>query len=409
MDIESAAPLIAEAAAESRGISRLLEHMPIALWEVDARSPATVFERLKADGVTDIAGYLRNEPQLVEFALDTVMVTRLNRAAMQMLGEEDASEYPRSVRHIFQATPDAAIRVMTAHFEGRRNHVEELRIDSFDDRSIDVLFLVTFPQSPEPMDVTFIAMLDITDRLAAEANLRRLQADLAHASRVATLGELATSMAHEIKQPLGAIVMNGGTSLRWLAGETPNIPKARMLIERMMESATQATDIINRIRVMASKHVPQPAALSINEIVETSLRFVGHDALEKGVAIRPALDPDLPHVMGDRVQLQQVAVNLVVNAMQAIDHGRSRRREVLVSTVLREDGRVQLTVQDTGPGIPLEHIGRLFEGFFTTKSTGMGLGLTICESIVRSFDGEIEVENVEGGGASFRIVLPAAA
>jgi len=396
-----------EQADEMETFSRLLKHIPIALWQVDSTSPAEVFEKLKADGVEDIEAYLLQNPHLIEFACDTVMVRRANTAALSLIGQTDEAFYPKSVRHIFEATPQAAVRVMVAHFTGRRTHIEELRINATDGRVVDVLFLVTFPRPPERLDVTFIMMLEITDRLATEAQLRQLQADLAHASRVSTLGELATSIAHEVRQPLGAIVLNGNTSLRWLDKAEPNLPKARQLIERMVENATQATEIIDRIQGMASKRIPTRGRLSLNEIVDVALRFVHHESIERRVAIRANLQPDIGEVLGDRIQLQQVIVNLLVNAMHAIDHRQSPgHREVSISTRMDEQGYVCLVVEDTGPGIAEQHLDNLFDGFFSTKPDGMGMGLTICNSIMRSHDGEIRAANRDGGGAAFTCRLP---
>ncbi len=389
--------------------SRLLRHMPIALWVVDSRSAWGAFEQLKAAGVVDIEAHLAENPDLVEFACDTVMVSQANDAAMKLIGQTDESYYPRSVRHMFEATPQAASRVMSAHFKGLRTHVEELRINASGGRVVDVLFLVTYPRPPERMDVTFIIMVEITERRAAEAQLRQLQADLAHASRVSTLGEMASSIAHEVRQPLGAIILNGNTSIRWLEKGEPNLDKVRHLLERMVANATEATEIIDRIQGMASKRVPVPACFHLNEIVDVALRFVHHESIQRRIAIRPLLRSDLPLVLGDRIQLQQVVVNLLVNAMHAIDQREGEGpRHISVLTDVEADGRIVLRVADTGAGIAEEHLDNLFDGFFSTKDDGMGMGLTICASIMRAHDGDIAAENGTEGGAVFSCHLPAA-
>ncbi|MDF0489949.1 ATP-binding protein [Sphingomonas sp. H39-1-10] len=389
--------------------SRLLRHMPIALWVVDSRSAAAAFDRLRAEGVEDIEAYLLEHPELVELACDTVMVSRANDAALRLIGQDDESYYPRSVRHMFEATPQAAVRVMTAHFNGLRTHVEELRINASGGRVVDVLFLVTYPRPPERLDVTFIIMVEITERLVAETQLRQLQADLAHASRVSTLGELASSIAHEVRQPLGAIILNGNTSIRWLDKPEPNLDKVRHLLERMVENATEATEIIDRIQGMASKRIPIRSRLSLNEIVDVALRFIHQESIQRNVAIRPSLGVDLPQVIGDRIQLQQVVVNLLVNAMHAIDHREGvGPRQIVVTTEHEVDGLITLTVADTGPGIAETHLDNLFDGFFSTKDDGMGMGLTICASIMRAHEGEITAANRADGGAVFSCRLPAA-
>ncbi|WP_221420111.1 sensor histidine kinase [Novosphingobium chloroacetimidivorans] len=389
--------------------SRLLRHMPIALWVVDSRSAWDAFEQLRAEGVVDIEAHLAENPDLIEFACDTVMVSQANDAAMKLIGQTDESYYPRSVRHMFEATPQAVARVMSAHFNGLRTHVEELRINASGGRVVDVLFLVTYPRPPERMDVTFIIMVEITERRAAEAQLRQLQADLAHASRVSTLGEMASSIAHEVRQPLGAIILNGNTGIRWLDKAEPNLGKVRHLLKRMVANASEATEIIDRIQEMASKRVPVPARFSLSEIVDVALRFVHHESIQRRIAIRPLLRSHLPLVLGDRIQLQQVVVNLLVNAMHAIDQREGEGpRHIAVSTDVEANGRIVLKVADTGPGIAEEHLDNLFDGFFSTKDDGMGMGLTICASIMRAHDGDIAAENGTDGGAVFSCRLPPA-
>lgn len=382
----------------------LLEHMPVALWQVDARSPGEAFVKLRAEGVTDIAAYLAEHPDLVEYACDTVMVRNVNRAAIQLLGGVDETDFIRPVRYIFEATPAAAVRVMKAHFEGARNYAEEIRINTFDGGVIDVLLLVTYPRPPEDLATTFLSMIDITDRLRAEAELRQLQADFAHAARISTLGELVTSIAHEVKQPLAAIVTNGGAGLRWLA-KGDALDKVAARLERIIDSAEQANEIIQRIQGMAAKREPVWTELDMNEVIEEAFQFVRHESLEKQVRIVTELDRSIARVRGDRVQLQQVVVNLLVNSIQAIDAGKPGERVVRIESS-HADGWVETVVADTGPGIAPENIDRLFDGFFTTKEAGMGIGLSICRSIIDAHGGCIEIRNRPKEGAIVRFRLP---
>lgn len=381
----------------------LLEHMPIALWQVDATSAGQVFEALRAQGVTDIAAYLVDHPELVEFACDTVMVSKVNRAAVHLLNGEGEAQFLKPVRYIFEATPQAAVRVMTAHYAGARNHVEELKVKTFDGRILDVLFLVTYPRPPEDLTTTFITMIDISDQLRAESELRQLQADFVHAARISTLGEMVASIAHEVKQPLAAIVTNGGAGLRWLAGGS--VDRAAARIERIISSAEQANEIIQRIQGMAAKREPVWSDLDMNEVLDEALQFVGHESLEKQIRIVTELDRTIPFVRGDRVQLQQVLVNLLVNSFHAIEANQSRERIVWVRTSCENDW-VEVAVSDTGLGIPIDNLDRIFNGFFTTKDSGMGIGLTICQSIVASHGGSIEAANLSAGGAIVRFRLP---
>lgn len=387
------------------GFRRLLEHMPIALWQIDARSPGRMFDAMRAEGVTDIAQHLTHYPELVEFACDTVIVTDVNHAAVRLLGGDEA-QFRNPVRYIFQATPEAATRVMAAHFEGKRNHVEEIRIDTFDGRVIDVLILVTFPQPPDDPATTFLAMIDITDQLRAEAELRRLQADFAHAARVSILGELVASIAHEVKQPLTAIITNAAASRRWLS-RGASLDRVADRIDRIAESAEHANAVIQRIQRMAAHRPPLWADLDLNAVVREALRFVGHEALEKRIALSVDLDPALPAVRGDRVQLHQILMNLLINSFQAIEAADAGQRSVAVRS-RHVAGWVQIAVADSGTGILPHDADRIFTSFFTTKEGGMGIGLSICQSIVDAHGGHIEVVDRAGPGAEIRFRLPVA-
>jgi C4-dicarboxylate-specific signal transduction histidine kinase len=244
------------------------------------------------------------------------------------------------------------------------------------------------------------------DDVRTQAQLRGPSPDLAHAGRISLLGELATSIAHEVRQPLAAIVTNAETSLRWLARDEPDLAKVAQLTSRIAASARRANDIIERVQAMAAKHEPERAPLDLNDVVEEALQFVRHELDTKAIELSASLDPDLPVMLGDRVQLQQVVVNLLVNSIQAMAPDLRSRRRIEVVTAVDDDGVLHLSVRDSGPGIPETILGRVFDGFFTTKSSGMGVGLAICRSIVAGHGGEILASNHPAGGALFGVTLP---
>ncbi|CAN7212545.1 ATP-binding protein [Phenylobacterium sp. LjRoot225] len=386
----------------------LIHHTPTPLWYVDARAVGDIFMRLREEGLSDVASYLDDHPDLVELAKDIVVVTEVNRAAVSLFRAADSSELIRPVRYLFAATPDMAKRVMTAHFEGRRNYVEQAKMATLDGEVRDVIFSVTFPTPPEDLDTTFITIECITERLQTEAQLRRLQADFAHAARVSMLGELAASIAHEVKQPLAAIVTNAETSLRWLAREEPNLAKVGELTTRIAASAQRANDIIQRVRSMMAKHEPQHLALDLAEVIDEALHFVRHDLEAQRITLLRADAGVLPAVVGDRVQLQQVVVNLLVNSIQAIGNADAPERRIELRVDADGGDAVTLSVRDSGPGIAEENLHQVFDGFFTTKDTGMGIGLAICQSIVAEHGGQILAANHPDGGAMFRVALPVA-
>ena len=221
------------------------------------------------------------------------------------------------------------------------------------------------------------------------------------------LGELAASIAHEVKQPLSAIVTNAETSLRWLSRDEPNLPKVCELTTRIAASAQRASDIIHRVRGMMAKQEPQRLPLNLADVIDEALHFVRHDLDAHGIAFLRADAGGLPPIVGDRVLLQQVVVNLLVNSIQAIANAGApdRRIELRVEATAAD---VTLSVRDTGPGIAEENLHQVFDGFFTTKDTGMGIGLAICQSIVAEHGGEIVAANHPAGGALFRVALPVA-
>jgi C4-dicarboxylate-specific signal transduction histidine kinase len=195
--------------------------------------------------------------------------------------------------------------------------------------------------------------------------------------------------------------------LRWLKRDDVSMSKLEMLTSRVISNARRASDIVQRIRGMALKHVPERTALDLNEVVEEALLVVRHDIDSRSIALTVKYGARLPNVIGDRVQLQQVVVNLLVNSVQAIAQGGGPVRRIELCTVADGDGAVAFIIRDTGPGIAEENLERVFDSFFTTKDTGMGIGLAICQSIIVGHGGTIAVSNHPDGGAQFRSLLPA--
>jgi len=385
----------------------LISSLPLPVWQIDARAAGRIFDRLREAGVTDMAAYSEAHPELVDLACEIVLVSEVNKEAIALFGASDRSELTGPISYVFAGTPGSGRRVMLAHFAGVRNYVEELKVRTLDGRLRDVLLLVTFPVPGERLDTTIIIMVDNTARLQAEARLRQVQADFTHAARLSTLGEMTTSIAHEIKQPLSAILTNAQTSLRWLSRAEPNVEKATQLAARIAESAQRANDIIGRIQDMAGKRAPSRIRLNLNDVIRQCLVFLRHESDDKSVTINVELDPTLPDIFGDRIQLQQIVVNLIVNSIQAMKPSEQRRREIFLATSLHDSDGVVFSIQDTGAGIAEDHLAQVFEGFFTTKDNGLGIGLAICQSIISAHGGTIAASNHPDGGAIFRFTIPA--
>ncbi len=393
--------------ASEQRYRRLLHHLPGALLQVDARAMGAIFYQLRSEGVTDLTPYLSTDGELIDAARNLVRVTDANLGAMQLFGAASVDELIGKIDYVFGADPEVARRVVIAHFEGRRNLVEIMKLRTFDGRLRDVQLSVTYPTPPERLDVSLMSLEDITDRLRTEAQLRQLQADYSRAARISMLGELATSIAHEVNQPLSAVVTNAETSLRWLSRDEPNLAKVAQLTARIAESARRASDIVQRIRGMAARRAPEQAPLDLNEIVNEARVFVSHELESRSIAVTLDLDLHLPKIVGDRVQLQQVVVNLILNAAQALGRSGADGR-IALCTTKTIDGAVGFGVDDNGPGIAAADLDRIFESFFTTKEEGVGIGLAICQSIIAAHGGTIEARNHPDGGAGFRFTVPAA-
>jgi len=238
---------------------------------------------------------------------------------------------------------------------------------------------------------------------AREEQLRVTQAELAHVARVSTMGELAASIAHEVNQPLGAIVGNADICLRWLEEPEPDLPQLREALEDISSDGHRASQVIARIRSLVKKHVPDKLPLNFNEVVGEVIDLVGHEAQRKQVVLISAMEDALPEVVADRVQLQQVLINLVMNAIEAMNE--SDRHELTVTTS-RSDIGVLAAVSDCGVGIDAASLEQIFKPFHTTKSNGMGMGLAISRSIIESHGGKLWAEANEHGGATFKFTLP---
>jgi signal transduction histidine kinase len=242
--------------------------------------------------------------------------------------------------------------------------------------------------------------IDIEDRKRAE----QLEADLAHVNRLTVLGELAASISHELKQPLAATLTNAQTSLRWLRREQPDVGEATGAIERIMQAGARATEIIDRMRSLYKKTPSQRRLLDVNEVIREMVVMLRSEANRDAVSIRTHLSGDLPQVMADRIQLQQVLMNLMLNGIEAM----RGTGGVLTVKSHMDDGRVMISVTDTGVGLPTGETDRIFDAFFTTKPQGSGMGLAISRTIMESHGGRLWATKNSGLGATFHFTLPAA-
>ena len=389
----------------------LFQAMAASFWELDFAAVGRMLRELRKTGVGDLAAYFAAHPEFVRKMMQATRVLDVNEQTVALFGRGSADGlldnvepfWPESSYPVYAASVLAAIG-------GAPHYASETRLRTLDSREFDALFTACFGPDAVGRAQLLIGVIDISARKQALAAMQRMQSELAHAARVSMLGELTASIAHEVNQPLAAIATCGEASLRWLARSVPDLEEVRALTRRSIADARRAADVIARIRAMAARRAPESVLLQLNGVVEEALQFLRHELRAQGVSLRLALAPGLSPVRADRIQLQQVLVNLLVNALQAMSHTHGPQRELTVRTEAVDASLLRVTVEDRGPGIAAEHLPRLFESFFTTKVEGMGMGLPVCRTIIEAHGGVISAGNREdGGGACFAFTLRVAA
>jgi PAS domain S-box-containing protein len=377
----------------------------------------------------------------------TAELTRSNDNLKREIAERNQAEYLTG--EVFECSPDAVLIIGTDYRYKRVNpvhernwgrpagsmigmHVAELagveffedKLRPFLDRSFageNVRFedwfdnalghrFVAVSYSPlrsgsQQVVAVLVIGRDLTEYTLASEALRHAQADLAHASRMTTMGELTASLAHEVNQPITAAVNGASTCVRWLTREDPDLGEAREAALGAIRNAKRAADIINRIRSIAKKGESKRQLADVNDLIGEMIALLRNEASRYSISIRASLDTDLPKVMADSVQVQQVMMNLIMNSIDAMKNV-DRTRELSIQSRREEDRQLMISVSDTGVGLPPQQIEQIFDAFFTTKSHGLGMGLRISRSIVESHGGRLWAASNSPHGASFSFTLP---
>jgi PAS domain S-box-containing protein len=382
--------------------------LPVALLRLDGREAIEVFQEVRAAGVNDLRGHLTLHPEILDRLIDGLKIAELNHRAITVLRGTSAEEFTGiSVARYWTESREVFKDVMCARFSGEKGYETQLKIVSHDGTVIDALFFAAFGPVTGEEHTSLVGLIDVSDRVKAHDLLTKIQADIAHAARVSVLGELTASIAHEVSQPLTAIEANTEASLLWLGHAEPNIAEVRELSARTAAEIQRAAEILQRIRSMAMRASPVKAPVSINPLIDEAVLFLGHELNRQGIEVKLELDRKMPDLTGDRVQLQQVIINLAINAIQSMSSESTAPKVLSIRTFSNHPTSQVIEVEDTGPGIRPEAVDRLFEGFFTTKASGMGIGLAISRSIIEAHGGHIQARNLKGRpGAAFTIDLP---
>jgi PAS domain S-box-containing protein len=336
-------------------------------------------------------------------------ITSWNTAAAKIFGYEADEMIGQPITRIIPSElHQEEAQIMTRLQQGGRfSHYETVRVAK-DGRRVDVSLTISplFDKSGKVVGAAKIAR-DITAARRAEAELRETRTELVRVARVSTLGELAAAISHEVNQPLTGLVSSGNACLRWLSAETPDLSAARRSVERMIRDATRAGEVINRIRAMVKKAPPQRDSLNINDTIMEVMALVLAEVRRNGVSAHAALSNDLPPVLGDRIQLQQVVLNLIINAIEAMSEVDQMQRRLSISSMRDEQNGVLVAVSDSGTGLEPASLDRIFEAFYTTKVDGMGMGLAVSQKIVQGHGGRLWASPNLPRGATFQFRLPA--
>lgn len=391
-----------------RRYRNLFDAMAVSYWELDFFAVGQMLWQLRADGVTDFAAYLAEHPEVVREMMRATRIIDVNEETVKLYGGDKAALGPDVERFWPEASTPVYAASVVAAVSRAPSYSCETRLRKLDGSEFDVLFTACFPRESVGAGTLLIGVIDLSERVKAQTALHALQAEFAHAARVSMLGELTASIAHEVNQPLAAISTNASAGKRWLSRPEPDVGELRAINDHIVADAQRAAAIISRVRDMAERRTPEASLLPVNAVIEEALGFLRHELQGRGVTVTMTLAAGLPRVVADRTQLQQVLVNLAVNAIQAMGNAGCEVRELTLRSEAL-DGAVRVSVIDSGPGIPDDHIGQMFQSFFTTKDGGMGMGLPICRTILESHGGSIvAANNSSGHGACFAFTLPAA-
>jgi PAS domain S-box-containing protein len=406
-DISERKQADAELRASERRYRNIFQTAGVSIWEEDFSQVKAAIDDLKARGVRDFAQYLAKNPEFVQQAIAMVRIVNVNDTTVKLLGAAHKDELLVSLHKIFVPETEGVFRQeLIAIAEGRTFFEAETVLRTLKGDRLSVLLTIAFPSETDTLDSVLVSMMDVTERERMNEALHQAQAELAHVTRVTTLGQLTASIAHEVNQPLAAIVTNGEACLRWLGHDPPQLDEVRGAVENMIDDGMRASEVVSGLRALSKKTEPQRTRLNLNDVTREVIPLVEREVFNHRVSLRLELAPALSPVLADRVQLQQVVMNLLINAIQAMASVSDRARELLIRSRQLDGDQVLIEVEDSGIGIAPENMSQLFTAFYTTKLDGMGMGLSICRSLIEAHGGRIWAARNAGPGATFAFTLP---
>nr|WP_183825572.1 ATP-binding protein [Rhizobium cellulosilyticum] len=392
--------------SESRYRS-IFDNTNVALWERDYSKVRAHLMELKAKGLDDVKRHAQAHPDFIRECFAMIDIVDANQAAFELIGKSAYSAPGGFFDRFLPKNSDTFAKILQTIVDGDSLVEADADIVRDDGERRTVIFNISFPNEASAYNRVILSMVDVTQREEARKALADAQADLAFASKAATIGVLYASLAHELNQPLGAIGVNAQTLTRWLDRTPPDVEAAKRSADRIVRDSRRASDIIKNNRVDHTSAPRETESIEVGALVSETLSLMEHDLQREHTDVKVVQRAELPEITGVRVELQQVLINLISNAAQANTAASVDQRLVTILLDAADDGdEVSISVRDSGSGLCLEAEQKIFTPFFTTKSNGMGLGLSISRSAVEAVGGTLEGLNHPEGGALFEIRLP---
>lgn len=383
----------------------IFETLAVAVWEHDFRAVKAELEHLQAAGVFDLHRYLTENPDFVRWMRRLVRITDANQTALTLMEIQDKSQFCASLDEFLAQSDTSFVDCLVAIAQGHRTFQCETVIRTRNGRDVPVLVALNFPDSGEAFDAVHASIVDMTDRLAFQDALEQSRRELEHVARAAMIGEVSASIAHEINQPLSSTLINLHAAKRWLERDVPDVSELASALNEAIASTVQTAAVVKRVRALLGKGKSEEAVVDVDQLLAKTLQLKGKELAASHIQISLKLEAQGAHIIGDRILLQQMLLNIIANAAQAMKETPTVARQLLVTSFIEQDSLV-VCFADTGHG--LKQSGEaLFKAFTTTKTDGMGLGLAMCRSIAMAHAGAISICNrSEASGAVVEIRLP---
>ena len=401
-----------EMACSERKYRAIFHAVGFATWESDWSEVRSYFLAATQNVTTDLENWLLRHPEIVREGASLAVTRNVNQATINLFEATSANELvgtsiTRAIGGLMPGAEAGFGHLVAGLLEGKDMVEAEMPGRTVKGRRKDISLRVARIQDDEPWSRMLFMAFDETERKAADARLEQASASLARAARVSMLGQLSALIAHEVSQPLAAIVNHAGSGRQWLRREEPNLREVGESFDQVLKSGRRAADVIARMRSLVRKAPAIPELVDLRKLVDETVALVAHDAQASGVIFLREEDLRMRRAFADRVQIQQVLVNLILNAIQAMRHVHDRDRRLTIALETGENGMLHVEVSDTGIG--LADPSAVFAPFFTTKGDGMGMGLSISLSIVEAHGGSIKARNNPDFGATFSFSLPSEA